>query len=71
MNYYDYREYFRQIIADLDSISNQQTTTYSEIQTIHTDINNRLEKIDSTITTYAIMITAFILISTVISVFTK
>lgn len=71
MNYYDYREYFRDIISQLDTISNQQTTTYTELQTIHTDINNRLDKIDSTITTYAIMITAFILISAVISVFTK
>lgn len=41
MNYYDYRDYFRDLIDNTDLI-------YTELQLQHTDVNARLDSMNTT-----------------------
>ena len=59
---YDYRPYFNDITGKLDDIYSKQGETYTELQQIHTDINEKLDSMQSTISTYGIMISAILVI---------
>lgn len=59
---YDYRPYFNDITGKLDDIYSKQGETYTEIHQMHTDINEKLDSMQSTISTYGIMISAILVI---------
>lgn len=63
MNYYDYRSYFNSIERSLDSIYSRQGETLTELQAVHTDLNERLDKLDTTITGSVTLIAALIVVS--------
>lgn len=63
MNYYDYRSYFNSIERSLDSIYSRQGETLTELQAVHTDLNERLDKLDTTITGGVALIAALIVVS--------
>lgn len=63
MNYYDYRSYFNSIERSLDSIYSRQGETLTELQAVHTDLNERLDKLDTTITGGVTLIAALIVVS--------
>lgn len=63
MNYYDYRSYFNSIENDLDNIYSRQGEMLTEIRDIHTDTNDKLDKIDSTLTSGITLISALIVVS--------
>lgn len=68
MNYYDYRTYFNSIENDLDNIYSQQGEIITEIRDIHTDTNNKLDKIDQTLTSGITLISALIVVSAAMKV---
>ena len=68
MNYYDYRSYFNSIENDLDNIYNRQGEILTEIRDIHTDTNNKLDKIDQTLTSGITLISALIVVSAAMKV---
>lgn len=63
MNYYDYRSYFSSIERSLDSIYSRQGETLTELQAVHTDLNEKLDKLDTTITGGVTLIAALIVVS--------
>ena len=63
MNYYYYRSYFNSIERSLDSIYSRQGETLTELQAVHTDLNERLDKLDTTITGGVTLIAALIVVS--------
>nr|DAI07432.1 MAG TPA: hypothetical protein [Inoviridae sp.] len=63
MNYYDYRSYFNSIERSLDSIYSRQGETLTELQAVHTDLNEKLDKLDTTITGGVTLIAALIVVS--------
>ena len=63
MNYYDYRSYFNSIENDLDNIYSRQGEMLTEIRDIHMDTNDKLDKIDSTLTSGITLISALIVVS--------
>lgn len=68
MNYYDYRSYFNSIENDLDNIYSQQGEMLTEIRDIHTDTNNKLDKLDQTLTSGITLISALIVVSAAMKV---
>ena len=63
MNYYDYRSYFNSIENSLDSIYSRQGETLTELQAVHTDLNEKLDKLDTTIANGVTLIAALIVVS--------
>ena len=68
MNYYDYRSYFNSIENDLDNIYSRQGEMLIEIRDIHTDTNNKLDKLDQTMTSGITLISALIVVSAAMKV---
>lgn len=68
MNYYDYRSYFNSIENDLDNIYSRQGEMLTEIMDIHTDTNDKLDKLDQTITSGITLISALIVVSAAMKV---
>lgn len=68
MNYYDYRSYFNSIENDLNNIYSRQGEILTEIMDIHTDTNNKLDKIDQTLTSGITLISALIVVSAAMKV---
>lgn len=68
MNYYDYRSYFNSIENDLDNIYSRQGEMLTEIRNIHTDTNDKLDKIDQTLTSGITLISALIVVSAAMKV---
>lgn len=64
MNYYDYREYFRDLIDNTDLI-------YTELQQQHTDVNARLDTMQTTVENGITLIAALIVLSAAIKVIFK
>ena len=64
MNYYDYRSYFQDLIDNTDQI-------YTELQQQHTDVNARLDTMQTTIQSGITLIAALIVITAAIKVFFK
>lgn len=63
MNYYDYRSYFQSIDNTLDNIYSRQGETLTELRDTHTDLNEKLDKLDTTITNGVTLIAALIVVS--------
>lgn len=61
MNYYDYRSYFNDLIDNTDLI-------YTELQQQHTDVNTRLDTMQTTIENGIGLIGALIVLSAAIKV---
>lgn len=68
MNYYDYRSYFNQIISDLDTIELKQDDLSTLLTEIRTDLNVRLDKINDTLTSTSILISAVVILSAALKV---
>ena len=61
MNYYDYRSYFQDLIDNTDLI-------YTELQKQHTDVNTRLDTMQTTIEHGITFIAALIVLSAAVKV---
>lgn len=61
MNYYDYRSYFNDLIDNTDLI-------YTELQQQHTDVNARLDTMQTTMENGLTLIAALIVLSAAIKV---
>lgn len=61
MNYYDYRSYFNDLIDNTDLI-------YTELQQQHTDVNARLDTMQTTIENGIGLIGALIVLSAAVKV---
>lgn len=61
MNYYDYRSYFNDLIDNTDLI-------YTELQQQHTDVNTRLDTMQTTIDNGITLIAALIVLSAAVKV---
>lgn len=59
---YDYRSYFEELTGKLDNIYSKQGEIYTVIHQMHTDINEKLDSMQSTISTYGIIISAILVI---------
>lgn len=68
MNYYDYRSYFNSIDNTLDNIYSRQDATLTELRDTHTDFNEKLDKLDTTITNGVTLIAALIVVSAAMKV---
>lgn len=68
MNYYDYRSYFNSIDNTLDNIYSRQGETLTELRDTHTDLNEKLDKLDTTITNGVTLIAALIVVSAAMKV---
>lgn len=61
MNYYDYRSYFNDLIENTDLI-------YTELQQQHTDVNARLDTMQTTMENGINLIAALIVLSAAVKV---
>lgn len=61
MNYYDYRSYFEDLIDNTDLI-------YTELQQQHTDVNARLDTMQTTMENGITLIAALIVLSAAVKV---
>lgn len=61
MNYYDYRSYFNDLIENTDLI-------YTELQQQHTDVNARLDTMQTTMENGITLIAALIVLSAAVKV---
>lgn len=61
MNYYDYRSYFDDLIDNTDLI-------YTELQQQHTDVNTRLDTMQTTMENGITLIAALIVLSAAVKV---
>lgn len=68
MNYYDYRSYFNSIDNTLDNIYSRQGEMLTELRDTHTDLNEKLDKLDTTITNGVNLIAALIVVSVAMKV---
>ena len=68
MNYYDYRSYFNSIENSLDSVYSRQGEILAELQAVHNDMNEKLDKLDTTITGGVTLIAALIVVSAAMKV---
>ena len=60
MNYYDYRDYFRQITTDLDSVQTKQDDLQASIAEIRTEFGEKLDRIGDNIQGFGLMITVML-----------
>lgn len=68
MNYYDYRPYFNDIEDLLSDVYQRQGEELTELQSLHEDINTKLDTINESLLSATTIISALIVLSAAIKV---
>lgn len=68
MNYYDYRPYFNDIEDLLSDVYQRQGEELTELQSLHEDINTKLDTINESLLSATTIISALIVLSASIKV---